>query len=85
MHKIKKLQNKKLLAERREMGIVSQPKIKRTKMADSKCKQRIVLDMAYDDLMKPKVYYFLKFVFFNEYVLRHCLLKYLDLKSLFRL
>lgn len=38
----------------RESG-VEVPKVKTNKMADSTCKQRIVLDMSFDDLMSDKV------------------------------
>lgn len=38
----------------REAG-VEVHKIKTNKMAESSCKQRIVLDMSYDDLMSNKV------------------------------
>jgi tRNA (guanine9-N1)-methyltransferase len=38
----------------RELG-VEVTKVKRNKMADSTCKQRIVLDMSYDNLMSDKV------------------------------
>lgn len=55
MNKQKKLQKKQWLAENREAGIVTRVKVKRNKMAESNCKQRIVLDMAYDDLMSSKV------------------------------
>lgn len=38
-------------------------KVKTKKMAESTCKQRIVLDMSYDDMMSDKVlvYYILQF------------------------
>lgn len=48
----------------RESG-VEIPKVKTTKMAESACKQRIVLDMSYDDLMSDKVrLYILFFILF---------------------
>lgn len=45
----------------REAGVAIQ-KVKTKKMAESTCKQRIVLDMSYDDLMSDKVV--LRLIFF---------------------
>lgn len=45
----------------REAGVQIQ-KVKTKKMAESTCKQRIVLDMSYDDLMSDKVV--LRLIFF---------------------
>ncbi|VVC32922.1 tRNA methyltransferase TRMD/TRM10-type domain,tRNA methyltransferase TRM10-type domain [Cinara cedri] len=52
-NKEKKQEKKKWKAQMREAGIEIQ-KIKTTKMAESTCKQRIVLDMSYDDMMSDK-------------------------------
>lgn len=51
----KKEERKKWKAQMREAG-VEIPKVKTMKMAQSTCKQRIVLDMSYDDMMSNKVY-----------------------------
>ncbi|XP_060833544.1 tRNA methyltransferase 10 homolog A [Rhopalosiphum padi] len=53
LNKEKKVEKKKLKAQMRELG-VEVSKVKRNKMADSTCKQRIVLDMSYDNLMSDK-------------------------------
>ncbi|XP_025201508.1 tRNA methyltransferase 10 homolog A [Melanaphis sacchari] len=53
LNKEKKAEKKKLKAQMRESG-VEVSKVKTNKMADSTCKQRIVLDMSYDDLMSDK-------------------------------
>uniref|UniRef100_A0A2S2P6U2 tRNA (guanine(9)-N(1))-methyltransferase n=1 Tax=Schizaphis graminum TaxID=13262 RepID=A0A2S2P6U2_SCHGA len=53
LNKEKKIEKKKLKAQIRELG-VEVSKVKRNKMADSTCKQRIVLDMSYDNLMSDK-------------------------------
>lgn len=50
----------------REAGIDVQ-KVKTTKMAESSCKQRVVLDMSYDDMMSDKV--LLKFLFLIHHIL----------------
>lgn len=55
--KEKKKRKQKAKALMRESGIDIQ-KVKTRKMADSTCKQRIVLDMSYDNLMSFKVSYF---------------------------
>jgi len=46
----------------RESG-VEIPKVKTNKMGESTCKQRIVLDMSYDDLMSDKVRFYFYFVY----------------------
>ncbi|XP_027853931.2 tRNA methyltransferase 10 homolog A [Aphis gossypii] len=53
LNKEKKEEKKKWKAQMRESG-VEVPKVKTNKMADSTCKQRIVLDMSFDDLMSDK-------------------------------
>jgi len=52
--KEKKKQKKIWKAKMREEGVEIQ-KVKTKKMADSACKQRIVIDMSYDDMMSEKV------------------------------
>lgn len=52
-NKEKKEERKKWKAQMRELG-VKIPKVKTNKMSGSTCKQRIVLDMSYDDLMSDK-------------------------------
>lgn len=54
INKEKKKERKKWKAEMREAGIEIQ-KVKTKKMEESSCKQRIVLDMSYDDMMSDKV------------------------------
>lgn len=56
INKEKKKKKQKVRALMRESGIDIQ-KVKTRKMADSTCKQRIVLDMSYDNLMSFKVSY----------------------------
>lgn len=53
-NKEKKEKKKKRKAQMREAGVEIQ-KVKTKKMADSTCKQHIVLDMSYDDMMSNKV------------------------------
>ncbi|KAL5234816.1 hypothetical protein ACI65C_002226 [Semiaphis heraclei] len=53
INKEKKVERKKWKAQMRESG-VEIPKVRTNKMAESTCKQRIVLDMSYDDLMSDK-------------------------------
>jgi len=61
INKEKKQEKKKWKAEMRKAGVEIQ-KVKTTKMAQSTCKQRVVLDMSYDELMSNKVgnrYYYI--------------------------
>jgi hypothetical protein len=61
VNKEKKEKRKKWKAQMREAGVNIQ-KAKTTKMAESSCKQRVVLDLSYDDMMSDKVLNF-KFLF----------------------
>jgi len=51
---MKKKEKQKMRAQLRESGAQIN-KVKPIKMAESSCKQRIVLDMSYDHLMSDKV------------------------------
>jgi len=53
LNKEKKEERKKWKAQMRKSGVEIQ-KTKTTKMAQSTCKQRVVLDMSYDDMMSNK-------------------------------
>uniref|UniRef100_A0A2S2R4G6 tRNA (guanine(9)-N(1))-methyltransferase n=1 Tax=Sipha flava TaxID=143950 RepID=A0A2S2R4G6_9HEMI len=53
VNKEKKEKRKKWKAQMREAGVNIQ-KAKTTKMAESSCKQRVVLDLSYDDMMSDK-------------------------------
>ncbi|XP_016663408.1 RNA (guanine-9-)-methyltransferase domain-containing protein 2 homolog isoform X1 [Acyrthosiphon pisum] len=55
-NKERKVEMKKRKAQMRESGIEI-PIVRTKKMAESTCKQRIVLDMSYDDLMSDKINY----------------------------
>lgn len=65
----------------REAGVETQ-KVKKKKMSDSTCKQRIVLDMSYYDMMKYKVIITYIFLIIILLILQCCNNQQLNIKSI---